>query len=56
DRRPGHQQQQQQQQNTGIAPALLPDPGPSAPTSVGETYKNPQRYLGEAICKKEALS
>lgn len=43
-------------ESTVIAPALLPDPGPPAPTSVGETYKIPWRHLGEAICKKEALS
>lgn len=27
--------------------------GPPAPTSVGETYKIPERQLGEAICKKK---
>lgn len=40
-------------ESSGIAPALLPDPDPPAPTSVGETYKIPGRQLGEAICKKE---
>lgn len=40
------------QQSTRIAPALLPDPDPPAPTSVGETYKIPGRQLGEAICEK----
>lgn len=42
----------QQQQSTRIAPALLPDPGPPVPTSVGETYKISGQQLGEAICKK----
>lgn len=39
-------------ESSGIAPALLPDPSPPAPTSVGETYKIPGRQLREAICKK----
>lgn len=40
-------------ERSGIAPALLPDPGPPAPTSVGETYMLPGRQWGEAICKKK---
>lgn len=45
-------QKMQRHSSTGIAPALLPDPDPPAPTPAGGTYEILGWRVWEAICRK----